>query len=228
MDGLRPRPGCRSGEAAGPFRTTSCHSEASPSGSRTSSTSKGCRPPQPPGCWRATSPPMLRLWPGCAARGRCFSARRRHRRFAYRAVTPGTSNPWDPGRIPGGRAVVPRLPWRRALPGGARHGHGWLDPDPRRPLRDRGPQAAAGVVSVEGVIPLAPSFGGGADGPDGGGCRRAVGGPVGPAGQPRWRPATWRSCLLRVSAARAGASGGVGLRTGPAGAQQDRRQRSGG
>src|SRR5205823_5489841 len=79
--------------------------------------------------------------------------------FAYGAVTPGTSNPWDVGRIPGGSSGGSAA----ALAAG--HCLGALGTDTAGSIRI--PAALCGVVGLkprpgqvctEGVIPLAPSF----------------------------------------------------------------------
>ncbi|MEA2591235.1 MAG: aspartyl-tRNA(Asn)/glutamyl-tRNA(Gln) amidotransferase subunit [Actinomycetota bacterium] len=79
--------------------------------------------------------------------------------FAYGAVTPGTSNPWDLGRIPGGSSGGSAA----ALAAG--HCLGALGTDTAGSIRI--PAALCGVaglkprqqqVRTEGVIPLAPSF----------------------------------------------------------------------
>jgi aspartyl-tRNA(Asn)/glutamyl-tRNA(Gln) amidotransferase subunit A len=79
--------------------------------------------------------------------------------FAYGAVTPGTSNPWDFGRIPGGSSGGSAA----ALAAG--HCLGALGTDTAGSIRI--PAALCGVAGLkprqqlapmEGVIPLAPSF----------------------------------------------------------------------
>lgn len=79
--------------------------------------------------------------------------------FAYGAVTPGTSNPWDLGRIPGGSSGGSAA----ALAAG--HCLGALGTDTAGSIRI--PAALCGVaglkprpgqVCTEGVIPLAPGF----------------------------------------------------------------------
>ena len=79
--------------------------------------------------------------------------------FAYGAVTPGTSNPWDVGRIPGGSSGDSAA----ALAAG--HCLGALGTDTAGSIRIPaalcgvvGLKPRPGLVSTEGVIPLAPSF----------------------------------------------------------------------
>jgi aspartyl-tRNA(Asn)/glutamyl-tRNA(Gln) amidotransferase subunit A len=79
--------------------------------------------------------------------------------FAYGAVTPGTSNPWDVGRIPGGSSGVSAA----ALAAG--HCLGALGSDTAGSIRIPaalcgvvGLKPRPGLVATEGVIPLAPSF----------------------------------------------------------------------
>jgi aspartyl-tRNA(Asn)/glutamyl-tRNA(Gln) amidotransferase subunit A len=79
--------------------------------------------------------------------------------FAYGAVTPGTSNPWDAGRIAGGSSGGSAA----ALAAG--HCLGALGTDTAGSIRIPaalcgvvGLKPRPGLVSREGVIPLAPSF----------------------------------------------------------------------
>lgn len=79
--------------------------------------------------------------------------------FAYGAVTPGTTNPWDPSRIAGGSSGGSAA----ALAAG--HCLGALGTDTAGSIRIPaalcgmvGLKPRPGIVSLEGVIPLAPSF----------------------------------------------------------------------
>jgi aspartyl-tRNA(Asn)/glutamyl-tRNA(Gln) amidotransferase subunit A len=79
--------------------------------------------------------------------------------FAYGAVTPGASNPWDLGRIPGGSSGGSAA----ALAAG--HCLGALGSDTAGSIRIPsalcgvvGLKPRPGVVPVEGVIPLAPTL----------------------------------------------------------------------
>ncbi|HEU5003856.1 MAG TPA: amidase [Actinomycetota bacterium] len=79
--------------------------------------------------------------------------------FAYGDVTPPTTNPWDAGRIPGGSSGG------SAAAVAAGHCLGALGTDTAGSIRIPaalcalvGLKPRPGIVSLEGVIPLAPSF----------------------------------------------------------------------
>lgn len=79
--------------------------------------------------------------------------------FAYGAVTPGTTNPWDPERIPGGSSGG------SAAAVAAGHCLGALGTDTAGSIRIPaalcgvvGLKPRPGIVPLDGVIPLAPSF----------------------------------------------------------------------
>lgn len=79
--------------------------------------------------------------------------------FAYGCVTPPTTNPWDPGRIPGGSSGG------SAAAVAAGHCPGAIGTDTAGSIRIPaalcgvvGLKPRPGIVPVEGVIPLAPSF----------------------------------------------------------------------
>lgn len=79
--------------------------------------------------------------------------------FAYGAVTPPTANPWDPGRIPGGSSGGSAA----ALAAG--HCLAALGTDTAGSIRIpaalcgvSGLKPRPGIVSLEGVVPLAPSL----------------------------------------------------------------------
>jgi aspartyl-tRNA(Asn)/glutamyl-tRNA(Gln) amidotransferase subunit A len=104
---------------------------------------------------RADAPVVARL----RAAGAVIVGKTATHEFAYGAVTPGTSNPWDTGRIPGGSSGGSAA----ALAAG--HCLGALGTDTAGSIRI--PAALCGVVGLkprpglvptEGVIPLAPSF----------------------------------------------------------------------
>src|SRR5207302_3215653 len=104
---------------------------------------------------RADAPVVARL----RAAGALILGKTATHEFACGTVTPGTSNPWDPGRIPGGSSGGSAA----ALAAG--HCLGALGSDTAGSIRIPaalcgvvGLKPRPGLVSTEGVIPLAPSF----------------------------------------------------------------------
>ena len=104
---------------------------------------------------RSDAPVVARL----RAAGAVIVGKTAMQEFAYGAVTPGTSNPWDPARIPGGSSGGSAA----ALAAG--HCLGALATDTAGSIRIPaalcgvvGLKPRPGLVSLGGIIPLAPSF----------------------------------------------------------------------